>query len=1153
VLGTAAAAVIKSDALLLPPPAATASEVSAVAAAAAAASGGVPTNKTGSSLFFDWVTAKIGLPLVSGPGGVVRGQDLRGKAAAMEAACACLAPILARVSPPATASTANPATAAAFDGPSSTQLTSLVAPRIPSLVAACQAALDDPHTPPELLPPLLRLISVVARKPKWLFHPPPPSPPPPPPSLAVGATVADHPSSSLARVSESLKSAEGAGSATAAAAADASSSHSASSGASFKDFADALLAWAVDRDTPEPIRRQTVSLLGRFGSYWALHHGFTAGILMQLCADVCGGDRAKGRGGVEVHEEERAAGRVRGGTSSSSPMPMEMGAEGDSVAGVEESAAACLRVIASGGIAVAVLGEETAATLTAQLLDAARIATASADAAGEDESRTDNGELARAQATCCFKCAAVIALACSPKFLAAAAPVMVVALAAAQLSPTAVLRPETAPAAIEAALSGIFAVCDAAGSDLDPAVVEHVLFGPGGGVCAMQSSPAVRRAAIARDAFARAAGSGFMPQRLGVARAALASMHAQVDVLAPPAGGGVGGYTVMIQSLAAASRAGRAAAASTLMLDIHVLLAAVSPSSTTNAASEVTAHSQESNGDDDEGSPPPPPPPPPPVLTTLPFADHRIAWKALGALDTRLADHPGLRAAALECEKCVITRAIVNCNADGAKEEDGSGGSGRSEGGNRSADVRRNRDEAAAAYETLLLRCLRRGSFRARAGVNSMSAVGSSGGGSQGQGAEAARLALGWMREDCFLGELVTTGKSSQAGSGGGAGGSKEGGGGSGNFLGTSLFSGVLACAATGTREVRIAAAAAVATLAGVGGLVSALSPRQLSAAASAAVARLGDECPAVRGAFGVLLPALALAAAWHGVEARGGGGSVGGGIGASGGRGDTVTGSSSIDGTPGWITDLALAPQRQAFRPQHVATLLDHLTSRPQRLPPDWIRRLMHQCVAIPPPPPPPPSSSLTSRNSVTAALLAATEGKVGGSGATTRNAADGGGEGGPSLRSGGQTPALLPATKRSAARAAAAAAAATAAAVPSNVLALESEAGGSLAAILRCSDNAAAWWAVQEAARYCVSARLRTHFGNAAETLALLERCLRAAARPKGNAQLADGQVEGAAAGAGGGGVMTSSWLLLEFMGGIERSLYNAYEVWLGRSCRV
>eukprot|EP00740_Mantoniella_antarctica_P003621 CAMPEP_0181365656 /NCGR_PEP_ID=MMETSP1106-20121128/10208_1 /TAXON_ID=81844 /ORGANISM="Mantoniella antarctica, Strain SL-175" /LENGTH=386 /DNA_ID=CAMNT_0023480795 /DNA_START=228 /DNA_END=1384 /DNA_ORIENTATION=- len=251
-----------------------ASEVSAVAAAAAAASGGVPTNKTGSSLFFDWVTAKIGLPLVSGPGGVVRGQDLQGKAAAMEAACACLAPILARVSPPATASTANPATAAAFDGPSSTQLTSLVAPRIPSLVAACQAALDDPHTPPELLPPLLRLISVVARKPKWLFHPPPPSPPPPLPSLAVGATVACHPSSSL--VSESLKSAEGAGSATAAAAADASSSHSASSGASFKDFADALLAWAVDRDTPEPIRRQTVSLLGRFGGYWVLHHGFTA-------------------------------------------------------------------------------------------------------------------------------------------------------------------------------------------------------------------------------------------------------------------------------------------------------------------------------------------------------------------------------------------------------------------------------------------------------------------------------------------------------------------------------------------------------------------------------------------------------------------------------------------------------------------------------------------------------------------------------------------------------------------------------------------------------------------------------------------------------------------------------------------------------------
>ena len=59
-------------------------------------------------------------------------------------------------------------------------------------------------------------------------------------------------------------------------------------------------------------------------------------------------------------------------------------------------------------------------------------------------------------------------------------------------------------------------------------------------------------------------------------------------------------------------------------------------------------------------------------------------------------------------------------------------------------------------------------------------------------------------------------------------------------------------------------------------------------------------------------------------------------------------------------------------------------------------------------------------------------------------------------------------------------------------------------------------------------VSRRLRTPFGNAAETLGLLERFLRRAAKfPSGAA-----------------GDMAPTWLFLEFVSGMERAMYNAYE---------
>jgi hypothetical protein len=138
------------------------------------------------------------------PYGVVKGLDLQVKAFALEAAGACLAPVvtqLAQLPQPAAAAASTSSTstssaaslsasAASFtdNKPQNTnksssrinssgnkknaQLSSasaasaaaaVAAAHIPPLVGACQAVLDDPHTPPQLLPPLLKLLSVVGR------------------------------------------------------------------------------------------------------------------------------------------------------------------------------------------------------------------------------------------------------------------------------------------------------------------------------------------------------------------------------------------------------------------------------------------------------------------------------------------------------------------------------------------------------------------------------------------------------------------------------------------------------------------------------------------------------------------------------------------------------------------------------------------------------------------------------------------------------------------------------------------------------------------------------------------------------------------------------------------------------------------------------
>ena len=96
--------------------------------------------------------------------------------------------------------------------------------------------------------------------------------------------------------------------------------------------------------------------------------------------------------------------------------------------------------------------------------------------------------------------------------------------------------------------------------------------------------------------------------------------------------------------------------------------------------------------------------------------------------------------------------------------------------------------------------------------------------------------------------------------------------------------------------------------------------------------------------------------------------------------------------------------------------------------------------------------------------------------------------------------------------------------------------------------SESMAAWWAVQEAARHCVSARLRTHFGNPTQTFAALERALQHAL----TAPTADASAPTADAGRSPGRMFPayrSVWLLLEFMGALERNVHNAYEGGLER----
>ncbi|EXB63651.1 Serine/threonine-protein kinase SMG1 [Morus notabilis] len=93
-------------------------------------------------------------------------------------------------------------------------------------------------------------------------------------------------------------------------------------------------------------------------------------------------------------------------------------------------------------------------------------------------------------------------------------------------------------------------------------------------------------------------------------------------------------------------------------------------------------------------------------------------------------------------------------------------------------------------------------------------------------------------------------------------------------------------------------------------------------------------------------------------------------------------------------------------------------------------------------------------------------------------------------------------------------------------------------------CSVNnlAGAWWAIHEAARYCISMRLRTNLGGPTQTFAALERMLLDIAHLL---QLDNEQNDGNLSMIGASGAhLLPMRLLLDFVQALKKNVYNAYE---------
>lgn len=94
----------------------------------------------------------------------------------------------------------------------------------------------------------------------------------------------------------------------------------------------------------------------------------------------------------------------------------------------------------------------------------------------------------------------------------------------------------------------------------------------------------------------------------------------------------------------------------------------------------------------------------------------------------------------------------------------------------------------------------------------------------------------------------------------------------------------------------------------------------------------------------------------------------------------------------------------------------------------------------------------------------------------------------------------------------------------------------------IFSVNNLAGAWWAVHEAARYCIAVRLRTNLGGPTQTFAALERMLLDIAHVL---QLDSEQIDGNLSIIGSSGThLLPMRLLLDFVEALKKNVYNAYE---------
>ncbi|KAJ7561858.1 hypothetical protein O6H91_03G044300 [Diphasiastrum complanatum] len=89
--------------------------------------------------------------------------------------------------------------------------------------------------------------------------------------------------------------------------------------------------------------------------------------------------------------------------------------------------------------------------------------------------------------------------------------------------------------------------------------------------------------------------------------------------------------------------------------------------------------------------------------------------------------------------------------------------------------------------------------------------------------------------------------------------------------------------------------------------------------------------------------------------------------------------------------------------------------------------------------------------------------------------------------------------------------------------------------------SNLVAAWWAVNEAARHCITVKLRTHLGGPTQTFAAIERILLEIPQ---QVQTELGQREGFSSPSISNLQLLPMRLLLEFVEGLQKNIYNAYE---------